>query len=319
MKRIAHPPPSRSGQEALASFEQCLFKREDLTKASIRNYLSDLRHFIAWFETEREANVYDKYTFTPQAIATPTITRYRSYLQTIKRQKPASVNRSVDSMKRYIGWVIQHYIISHDPTVAVKLVEQEGQALVAAVTKAGNLWDHVLIALLLHTGLRVREVCRIRYDQVKLSNRSGLLEIIGKRNKYRVVPLNATARKVLEEYLATLPLDAVFLFPSSKTKDALSERSPDYIIKKYASFAKLPDEGPYDLCHRFGYRMVESVPLHRLAQILGHDSLDTTKLYIQGTKHNLQQAVETNAWISKKKGRNHGRGSVRVSLLCSQR
>ena len=52
----------------------------------------------------------------------------------------------------------------------------------------------------------------------------------------------------------------------------------------------------YDLRHRFGYRMAESVPLHRLAQIMGHDSLDTTKLYIQGTKHDLQQAVETIAW-----------------------
>ena len=42
--------------------------------------------------------------------------------------------------------------------------------------------------------------------------------------------------------------------------------------------------------------MAELVPLHRLAQIMGHDSLDTTKLYIQGTKHDLQQAVETIAW-----------------------
>ncbi len=45
------------------------------------------------------------------------------------------------------------------------------------------------------------------------------------------------------------------------------------------------------LRHRFGYRMAESVPLHRLAQIIGYDSLDTTKLYIQGTKHDLQQAI----------------------------
>jgi hypothetical protein len=54
---------------------------------------------------------------------------------------------------------------------------------------------------------------------------------------------------------------------------------------------------PAHLCHRSGYRMTESSPLHRLAQIMGHDSLDTTKLYIQGTKHDLQQAVETIAWI----------------------
>jgi integrase/recombinase XerD len=154
----------------------------------------------------------------------------------------------------------------------------------------------VLIILLLHTGLRAREICRLRLDQVKLGKRSGTIEVIGKRNKYREVPLNATARKVLEEYLSALPSRSVFLFPSEKTKGALSERMLGYIVKKYADVAKLSDLSPHDLRHRFGYRMAECVPLHRLAQIMGHDSLDTTKLYIQGTKYDLQQAVETIAW-----------------------
>jgi integrase/recombinase XerD len=307
MKRTAHPPLSPAGHEALASYAHWLHEREDLTSASIRNYLSDLRHFIAWYETEREVEAHDDVSFTPQAITTPTLTRYRSYLQTVGRQKPASVNRSLISLKRYFGWVTQHHIITYNPSVAVKLVgqedipprhldDQEEQALVAAVTKAGKLRDRVLIVLLLHTGLRAREICRLQCDQVKLGKRSGFLEIIGKRNKYREVPLNVTARKALEEYLSTLPPDTVFLFPSGKTKGALSERALGYIVKKYAASAKLINVSPHDLRHRFGYRMAESVPLHRLAQIMGHDSLDTTKLYIQGTKHDLQQAVETIAW-----------------------
>jgi integrase len=58
------------------------------------------------------------------------------------------------------------------------------------------------------------------------------LEVIGKRNKYRAVPLNVTARKVLEEYLPTLSPDTVFLFPSGKTKKALSDRALGYTVKK---------------------------------------------------------------------------------------
>lgn len=307
MKRTAHPSLSGSGQEALALYEQWLREREDLTSASIRNYLSDLHHFIAWYETEWEAHVHHEVTFTPQMITTPALTRYRGYLQATQQQRPASVNRSLISLKRYFGWAVQRRIVTYDPSVAVKLVgqediaplhldDQEEQALIAAVTQAGHLRDRVLIVLLLHTGLRAREICQLRCDQVKLGKRCGSLEIIGKRNKYREVPLNATARKVLEEYLPTLPPDAVFLFSSSKTRDALSERALGYIVKKYATCANLPDVSPHDLRHRFGYRMAESVPLHRLAQIMGHDSLDTTKLYIQGTKHDLQQAVETIAW-----------------------
>lgn len=53
---------------------------------------------------------------------------------------------------------------------------------------------------------------------------------------------------------------------------------------------------PHDLRHRFGYRMAETVPLHRLAQIMGHDSLDTTMVYVRGTSEDLQRDVEHIAW-----------------------
>jgi integrase/recombinase XerD len=217
------------------------------------------------------------------------------------------VNRALVSLKRSFGWASQQHLIPSDPSVAVKLAgqeesaprhldDQEEQALVAAATKAGNLRDCVLLVLLLHTGLRARELCRLQRDQVTLGKRSGLLDIMGKRNQYREVPLNATVHKVLEEYLPTLPPAVVFLFPSSKTREALSERALGSIVKKYARIAKLPDFSPHDLRHRFGYRMAESVPLHRLAQIMGHDSLDTTRLSIQGTTQDLQQAAQTIAW-----------------------
>lgn len=311
MKRLANPPLSALGEVALAQYRQVLHEQEDLASASRRNYLSDLRHFAAWYETHCTRSTSDttslRADFDPRAITTPTLTSYRSYLQKALRQKPNSVNRALISLKRYFSWAIQKQLITYDPSTPVKLVgqeegaprhlgDQEEQALVTAVTKEGMLRDRTLIVLLLHTGLRAQEMCQLRQDQVKLGKRSGTLEVTGKRNKYREVPLNATARKVLEEYLLTLPSHAVFLFPSSKTKKALSERALGYIVKKYADGAKLKDVSPHDLRHRFGYRMAESVPLHRLAQIMGHDSLDTTRLYIQGTKQDLQQAVETIAW-----------------------
>lgn len=243
----------------------------------------------------------------PQAITTPALIRYRTYLQKDLHQKPNSVNRAFIGVKRYCSWAMQKRFISYDPSVPVKLVsgeehaprhleDEEEQALVAAVTNAGTLRDRVLIVLLLHTGLRAREICQLRRDQVKLGKRSGTLEVIGKRHTYREVPLNATARKALEEYLATLPAESVLLFASPQTKQAISERALGSLVKKYATRAKLVDVSPHDLRHRFGYRMAESVPLHRLAQIMGHDSLDTTKRSIQGTRHDVQQAVETIAW-----------------------
>lgn len=245
MKRQANPHLSAAGELALEQYQQALREQEDLNAASIRNYLSDLRHFIAWYEAcvaECATDALVNSRFDLSAITTPTLTRYRTNLQTVQRQKPTSVNRSLISLKRYCGWAIQCHFIAYDPSRAVKLVgevetaprhldDQEEQRLVAAVTQAGPLRDRVLITLLLHTGLRAREICQLRRDQVKLGNRSGLLEVIGKRNKYREVPLNATARHVLEEYLPTFLLTQRFCFHREK-RSRLCQNAPWAMLSK---------------------------------------------------------------------------------------
>jgi integrase/recombinase XerC len=91
-------------------------------------------------------------------------------------------------------------------------------------------------------------------------------------------------------------LKAIYLFRSQRTGDRLTPRAIGFIITKYARRAGLAHLCPHDLRHRFGYRMAATVPLHRLAQIMGHDSLDTTMIYIRGTSQDLQQAVETITW-----------------------
>jgi integrase/recombinase XerC len=153
-----------------------------------------------------------------------------------------------------------------------------------------------MLMLLLHTGLRAHELCGLQVRDVTVNKRSGVLRVRGKRNKYREVPLNSTARDALTAYLTIVAKDAPALFCSHKTGGALTERALGYLIAKYAALAKVEDVSPHDLRHRFGYRMAAMVPLHRLAQIMGHDSLDTTMIYVQGTKQDLQQEVEKIAW-----------------------
>jgi site-specific recombinase XerD len=203
MKRQAMPQFSPSEKLALAAFEQTLIGQVDLASASICNYLSDVRHFIAWYECYMNT---EAHIFTLQIITTPILTRYRAYLQTDQRQRPTSVNRSLVSLKRYFGWAKQKQFKSYNPSAPVKLDGQE------------------------------------------------------------------------------------------KAEGTLSDRMFGYVVKKYADIAKLANVSPHDLRYRFGHPMAESVPLHRLAQNIGHDSLDTTKMYIQGMKHDLQQVVETIAW-----------------------
>ncbi|MDP9457411.1 MAG: site-specific integrase [Actinomycetota bacterium] len=156
-----------------------------------------------------------------------------------------------------------------------------------------------------HTGLRSEELCGLKPSHVKMAKRSGRLEVWGKRGKYREVPLNATAREALSEWMAELPEDAPCLFPSRKGEKngeggrdpkPITDRAFGYVVAKHAALAKVEDVSPHDLRHRFGYEMAKRVPLHRLAQIMGHDSLDTTMVYVRGTQGDLQQAVEEIAW-----------------------
>ncbi len=310
MKREGRPALSSSGEQVLEQYERMLRTEEDLSPVTIRNYLSDLRQFAAWCESVWKQGREEEPAFAPEVISTPTLTDYRTYLQQILHLKPNSVNRSLISLKRYFAWLMSIGQIKHDPAKVVKLVgeelslprhldDQEEQALVAAVTETGSVRDRAIIVLMLHTGLRARELCTLSRAQVRLGKRSGTITVLGKRNKYREVPLNATVRAALEAYDTSLKKpssDPTPLFLSEKKHARLTERGLGYIVKKYAERAHVRDVSPHDLRHRFGYRMAISVPLHRLAQLMGHDSLDTTMLYTQGTKSDLQQAVEQIAW-----------------------
>lgn len=313
MKRPAQPPLSPVGEAALVPYLAHLQGEQDLSAATRRNYASDLRHFAAWCEHSWGEGQDDLRPFAPAAVTTPSVTTYRAHLQTVLRLRPATINRHLVSLKRYFGWAVEAGLVARDPARVVKLIprtpqpprhlsDHEEDALVAAVTQYGSLRDRTLVVVALHTGLRAEELCRLKPEHVHLGRRSGHVAIYGKRNKYREVPLNSTAREALTSHLNTLPPGAPYVFASrkrgrsSELVGALGERALVYIISKYAAQARVTDISPHDLRHRFGYRMARSVPLHRLAQLMGHDSLDTTLRYVRGTQQDLQQAVETIAW-----------------------
>jgi integrase/recombinase XerD len=306
MKRKARPMLLETGQLALDQYAQVLQYLEDLSPVTTRNYLSDLRQFIAWCEDcWREGQ--EGRGFTPQAVAPPLLIRYREYLQTSLDPKPSTVNRTLMSLKRYFAWSRKMQLIQADPASPIKFVpkeaspprhlsDEEENALVVAVNATGTLRDQAIITLLLHTGLRAQELCTLTRQQVHLGKRNGILHIIGKRKKARDVPLNANTWSMLGKYLATLPQECQYLFPSEKKQWALTGRALGHLITKYTRQAQVVDVSLQNLRHRFGYRMAEAVPLHRLAQIMGHESLDTTMLYIRGTRQDLQQDVEKIAW-----------------------
>jgi integrase/recombinase XerC len=151
---------------------------------------------------------------------------------------------------------------------------------------------------MLHTGLRVNEICRLRRGHIN----GDLLEVWGVGDHYREVPLDATCHDALQDYLRDrdsverggarptvtsvgrrVPQDhdSEYLFPSNRTDDRLTPRAIGFLIAKYARLADIQNLRPHDLRHRFGYRMAETMPLDTLAQIMGHDLPESALIYVK--------------------------------------
>ncbi|TBL73248.1 tyrosine-type recombinase/integrase [Paenibacillus thalictri] len=283
---------SRQGEQIIRDFIHTLTTHEDLNPKTLKEYASDLKHFIGWFETTGHPE--EEVIFRIEYIATPTLTRYREAAQKVMDLRPATINRRLITLKRFFEWALLESKIRHDPAKPVKLVPEEKgiprqmtnkeeAALIAAAEHGGSLRDQTILIVMLHTGLRTMEVCDLAPGDIQIGKPSGQLTVrSGKRNKQREVPLNAACRAALEKYLAVLPSDSPYLFPSEKTGNRLTERALRHMIQKYMKSARLEGLSAHDLRHRFGYVMAENTPLHRLAQIMGHYSLDTTMIYVKG-------------------------------------
>lgn len=297
---------SEQGDQIIHDFIHVLTTQEDLNPKTLKEYASDLKQFIGWFETSEHQE--EDIIFRIEDVATPTLTRYREVMQKTMELKPSTINRRLITLKRFFEWASTEGLIRRDPSKPVKLVpeekvsprqmtDKEEAALIATAEHGGSLRDQTILIVMLHTGLRTMEVCALTPGDIYIGKRSGQLTVrSGKRNKQREVPLNSTCRAALEKYMAKLPQNSTYLFPSEKTGDRLSERALRHLIQKYMKMARLEGLSAHDLRHRFGYVMAENTPLHRLAQIMGHDSLATTMIYVKATRSDLQSEVEKIAW-----------------------
>ncbi len=93
MRRSSQPVLTDSGDAAVARYTRYLHDEQDVSAGTRRSYLSELRQFAAWCETTWSDGHDAALVFTPQQITTSLLTQYRSYLQTVRRMQPATINR----------------------------------------------------------------------------------------------------------------------------------------------------------------------------------------------------------------------------------
>lgn len=297
-----------------SAFEQYL-QDKDVSILTLRGYLSDVQQFAGWFEQSNNE------TFNLPAITPTDIREYRQFLQNTEKRKASTVNRKLAALSALMRWGIQSGQITSDPTENVKSVQQsvaaprwldkhEQFALQRAIEKDLQLAqlryprryitrrrDASLILFLLHTGLRLSEVVALELSDVQVSERKGsTLVRRGKGNKQRSVPLNSEARKALQDWLAVRPQvsDAfIWVAVESPADEGISGRAVQRILHRYALDAGLQGLTPHILRHTFAKNLAnKNVGLEKIAALLGHSSLNTTRIYVTPDAHDLERAVE---------------------------
>jgi integrase/recombinase XerD len=287
--------------EALEAFRAAL-AAQDLSTKSIDSYSRAVCRFVSWYEEWTGS------AFAPGEIATPAITRFRQ-CRAEEGKSPNTINLELIGLKRFFAWALSAGLIDTDPSAPVMLVEQvippprplteqEEARLLATVNRYGSLRDRVLIPFALHTGLRTMELCNLKVKDVTLRPRSGVVRVrAGKGNKYRDVPLNATARESIVLWMESQALEE-WLFPSHKTKGRIGERALRHMLHPYVKVLNLEGITMHSLRDTFAYRLkTAGVPIEEIADLLGQADMNTTRRrYARATGDDLQRTVEKIAW-----------------------
>lgn len=272
-------------------------RENDLSSQTIQGYLNDLNKFIKWYQgTEGEPPGIND-------VGPLDLAEFKRHLLN-KNQKPATINRAIIALSSFFNWAIPKEYANSNPAGNIKLLPEtkaapksldrrEQLALMRAVQGEGKVRDIAIITLLLHTGLRVSELCSLTVNDIVLRERTGHLIIrSGKGNKRREVPLNATARSALKGWLNSRQNNTISLF-NGKQSNSLSSRAVEYIVEKYAYIAKLENLSPHVLRHTFLKTLVDAgESLDRVAILAGHENLNTTAKYTRPTATDLQKSVD---------------------------
>lgn len=275
-------------------------KNSERSFLTVKNYLADLEIFKKWF-----LNTNDYFEFRPSDITPTDLREFKQFLMINKEMKPASINRRLASLRSFLKWtnetgVSPNIKLSKIPkfektekTGIRWLDRKEENALLRVVERNGSTRDIAIIKLLLNTGLRVAELCSLRWSEIIINERKGILTVLqGKGGKRREVPLNYGARQVLLDlgYKQNAgKKDWIFVGQRGK----LTPRGAQTLFRKYADPVKLKKLSPHSLRHTFCKNLLNAgISLEKIALLAGHESLDTTRLYLEPSLKDLEGAVE---------------------------
>jgi len=273
-----------------------------LSPHTLRNYLSDLAQFQSFLMERELAQDSDGAV----DVGKVDIHVVRAYLASLAQdRKKSSIGRKLAALKGFFRYLVTIKRLEKDPLLLINSPKQEKPLpkfltvddafhLLDAVKLESrlDLRDHAVLEVFYSTGIRVSEL--VGLDWADIDVQLGIVRVVGKGAKERIVPIGAVALKALESYAESVRLHRqiacrgetpVFLNHRGRR---ITTRSVARIVDKHLKLAGIEIKmGPHGLRHSFATHLLNGgADLRVIQELLGHVSLSTTQRY---THLNLDQ------------------------------
>jgi len=288
------PPLSAENEILIDMFADAMWLESGLSKNTLSAYRSDLSKFAQFLEQS--------------SLLVASQVEVQKYLAHCMAAglKGSSSARILSTLRRFYRYLIREGRVESDPCAHVmspklgrplpkSLSEDEVDALLGSpdLSKPLGMRDQAMLETLYATGLRVSELVELKMVELNLS--VGVVRIIGKGNKERLVPLGEESSQSLQNYLSQARpsllkqkvSDAVFV---TARGSAMSRQAFWYLIKKYAKKSGIQQTlSPHTLRHAFATHLLNhGADLRSIQMLLGHADLSTTQIYTHVARERLQ-------------------------------
>ncbi len=222
-------------------------------------------------------------------------------------KSPRSVSRYLSAYRQFYGWMLREGLIRSDPVALIEspktgrglpkaLTEQQVESLLAAPDTGTPLGkrDKAMLELMYATGLRVSELVGLELASVNLNQ--GVVRVLGKGQKERLVPIGDAAHDSLKDYLATArpgllkgaQCSRVFV---TARKSGMTRQAFWHLLNRYAARSDIHQKlTPHMLRHSFATHLLNHGADLRVVQLLlGHSDLSTTQIYTHIARESLKR------------------------------
>ncbi len=289
-------------KQAISDYINYLKIERGLSKNSIDSYSRDIKKLVLFIENLNNH-------FSPIYIPSETVQQF--IYETSKKINPRSQARLISGLRSFFDYLVFEDYRQDNPTDLIEspnitrklpdtLEKEEVDALIAAIdlTHSQGERNKTIIETIFSCGLRVSELINLQLSDLFFDE--GYIRILGKGNKYRFVPIHITTIHRLNFYIdeirsKTIPKkeeeDIVFLNRRGKR---LTRQMIFIILKELAIKTNLKKSiGPHTLRHSFAtYLLKHGADLRVIQQLLGHESITTTEIYVHLDTSYLKEVVE---------------------------